>query len=185
MTALYEIKLRRPDDKAGVTGRVDPLATVRVRYLTVEHGEAVEVEKKIEHGSLRDSFDDATPGFQLATYVAEFAEILRDSYWARGSDLTRVADGVETLLSSGKITPSDDVTELVALMKRADALVEQRQAARNDVAMVVDALKENRHLRAQIQEVRGRGVEDTRRYLEELRTQNGELRRRLEELLTP
>ncbi len=185
VTALYEIKLRRPDDKAGVTGRVDPLATVRVRYLTVEHGEAVEVEKKIEHGSLRDSFDDATPGFQLATYVAEFAEILRDSYWARGSDLTRVADGVETLLSSGKITPSDDVTELVALMKHADALVEQRQAARNDVAMVVDALKENRHLRAQIQEVRGRGVEDTRRYLEELRTQNGELRRRLEELLTP
>ena len=55
----------------------------------------------------------ASPSFQLAAVVAEYAEILSESYWARGSSLEEVmvlAQRVNTLL------PDDpDVTEFADL----------------------------------------------------------------------
>ena len=188
VTALYEVRLAAdlttaPAGDASTGDR--PIATVRVRYLTVDHGEAVETDSKLLREHLGARFDDASAPLRLHACVAELAEVLRDSFWSRGSSLAKVADRVQGLLETQAIAARDDLTELVALMRRADALVGERDLARDQVAMVVDALKENRLLRARVEDAEQRDADETRRYLDDVRAQNDELRRRLERLLTP
>ena len=184
MTALYELKLR-----PGETPVESRLASVRVRYLTVEHGEAVEMEKPVTPADLRGSFADASPRFQALACVAEFAEVLRDRFWARGSSLQKVAGMLEALLDKpeadgkGKLGDDADLIEVVALMKRADALVRQRDAQIDEVARTVDAMKYNRYLSVRIEEEVRVRPEIGRAQVEEIRRQNDDLRRRLEELL--
>ncbi|HVR74007.1 MAG TPA: von Willebrand factor type A domain-containing protein, partial [Planctomycetota bacterium] len=181
VTALYELKL-----KPQATGK---LATVRVRHLTVEHGEAQEIEQAVDVSALKSSFVEASPRFQLAACVAELAEVLRESYWARGSSLERVAGMVEGMLGlaereGGPPLGSDpDVVELVALMRKADALVRRRQAEQDEVARTVDALKDNYYLRARIDTELQARAEANRGQLEDLIRQNNDLRARLESLL--
>ena len=183
VTALYEVKL--------ADGAADDIAKVRVRYLTVDPrpaeggGEAVEMEHEVKASSIAAEFDAASPTFRLQSLVAEFAEILRDSYWARGSDLAQVADKTQALLESTELGKRDDAIELVALMRRADALVKARNTAKDEVAKVVDAMKENQWLRTQCEILRDRRKVDTRQYLQELRQQNDTLRKHLEGLLVP
>jgi Ca-activated chloride channel family protein len=177
VTALYELK---PVPEA--QGR---LATVRVRYLTVEEREAVELSHAVESSSARGSFADASPRFQLSVLVAELAEVLRDSYWARGSSLERVASMTQELLGDGpgKLGNDSEVIELAALMKKAATLVRLREGATSDVARAIDTLKENQYLTTQLEEARSSASEEDRSHLEELRQQNQELRRRLEAML--
>ena len=178
VTALYELKL-----KAGIPPGT--LATVHVRSLSVEHREAQELQKEITTAELKGSFAEASVRFQLASCVAEAAEVLRESYWARGSSLDQVARLVEPLLPA---LNDNDAAELVALLKRADALVRTRQAAQ-DVAtktyqQVIEAVKENRYLRGRLEtEERLRGSPELERQLNELRQQNDTLRQKLEGLL--
>jgi Ca-activated chloride channel family protein len=181
VTALYELKVR-PE----ASGK---LATVRVRSLTVDHGEAQEMEKGFDATEVKGSFADASPRFQLAACVAELAEVLRDSYWARKSSLDRVAAMVMDLLDKpekvggSKLGDDADVVELAALVKKADALVRVREGQRDEVALAVDAIKDANLLQARIEdEVRVRG-NAARAQLEEIQRQNTELRRRLEALL--
>ena len=79
VTALYELKLHEE-----TTGRV---GTVHVRYQNpdtdADTKEVVEVSKEIRRGQLASRFPEASPSFQLAAVVAEYAEILRESYWAQ------------------------------------------------------------------------------------------------------
>ncbi len=82
VTALYEIKLNR-----GASGR---LATVNMRWQDPDTRQVVEISKDFEVGDLARNFHDADPYFQRAVVVAEFAEILRDSYWAQESSLEAV-----------------------------------------------------------------------------------------------
>ncbi len=185
MTALYEIKLSKD---AAATGAEDRLATVRVRYLDPDvrpeggGGEAVELQHAVLVNAQKGAFADATARFRLVACVAEFAEILRDSFWARGGDLMAVADRTQDLLEKGEIESDEDVTEVVALMRKADALVKARAAAVDDVAAVVDAIQENNYYRVRA-ETAQQGTPQRAQYLEDLAQQNRELRRRLEGLL--
>ena len=81
VTALYELKLH------GATGA---LGTVFVRYEDPESGGILEVSRTFEDRELHSYFEDALPRFQLAAVVAEYAEILRESYWARDGSLDLV-----------------------------------------------------------------------------------------------
>jgi Ca-activated chloride channel family protein len=181
VTALYEVKARPGDG--------GKLATVRVRYLTVEHGEAVEYEKAVAPSDARKSFGEASPVFQLTACVAEFAEVLRASYWARGSSLDRVASMLEGLLPltvaapDRKLGDDPEVVELVALVRRADALVRQRDRQMDDIASTVDTLKYNYYLQARVEDQMQVASEARRNELEDLRRQQDQLRRRLEDLL--
>jgi Ca-activated chloride channel family protein len=181
VTALYELKLK-PDAR-------DTLATIRVRYLTADHGEAVEIARPVTPADRRNAFAEASPRFQVSAAAAEMAEVLRGSYWARGNTLDKVAAILEPILgaadgsSGAKLGDDADVVELVALARKADALVREREARVDDVARVSDAIKENQLLRAQVEDaLQGRAV-DTRAQLDEILRQNEALRRRLEELL--
>ncbi len=176
VTALYELKL-----SPGANGK---LATVRVRHLKVDDGSAVEVERLVDDASRRGTIADSSARFRLSAYVAEFAEVLRDSYWARGSDLSRVAGLTRDLLADvpGALGPDPEVAELVALMLRAAPLVEKRHAGHGEVAEVMDALRENTYHRTRAEQVQSEG-EQRAEYLEEIQRQNEQLRRRLESLI--
>ena len=112
VTALYEIKLHDESD--------DALATVRVRYEDPDSGEVSEIASEFMSGELASDFVDASPSFQLSAVVAEYAEILRESFWARGGSLEAVGAEVERIL---RLMPEDtDVAELTALVSQAEQI---------------------------------------------------------------
>ena len=113
VTALYELKLHDNadgDDADGILG------TVFVRYQDPDSSEVLEISRTLQHSELSAGFEDASPRFQLAAVVAEYAEILRESYWAQDGNLEDVvaqARRVQGLLPRGS-----DVTEFADLTQR-------------------------------------------------------------------
>ena len=84
VTALYELKLR--EEAEGTVG------TVYMRYEDVGLNEVVEINREFHHGDLAAAFEETPATFQLSAVVAEFAEVLRGSYWAREGNLQAVAE---------------------------------------------------------------------------------------------
>jgi len=111
-TALYEIKLH---PKA--SGRI---ATVHLRWEDPDTHEVTEQSHDFGTVDLSGSFGSARPHFQMAVVVAEFAEILRESYWAQTSTLASVLEEAERV---EKLLPGDaDVAEFVELVRQAQAI---------------------------------------------------------------
>jgi Ca-activated chloride channel homolog len=111
VTALYEIKLHR--DAPG-----EKLGTFRVRYKMPDEDRVVEEAVPIARAMLT-----APPSRQLRrdAAVAEFAEILRGSYWARDGSLEKVVEYLEPLTQN--VTPIDaPLVELLAMVKAAAKL---------------------------------------------------------------
>ena len=82
VTALYELKL-----KDGVSRL---LSTVRVRYEDPDSGVVSEIYREFNREDLESSLDQASPRFQMSAVVAEYAEILRESYWAQEGSMEAV-----------------------------------------------------------------------------------------------
>ena len=110
VTALYEIKFVAKPQKG-------PVATLRVRYKQPNEDVAQEVAREITVHDFAPSFDKATPQFQLAAAVAEFAEVARKSYWAQGSSYADVLKALTRIGSNDK-----DVAELCELVRKAEKL---------------------------------------------------------------
>ena len=98
VTALYEIRIR--DD--AFRRRNTSVATVRIRYENLLNREIEEYEEYVTVGDLDNDFDRASNRFQFTAAVAEFGEILKESYWAEDSTFgavlavaESVADGTE------------------------------------------------------------------------------------------
>ena len=111
-TALYEIKLR-PE----ASGKI---ATVYLRWQDPDTKAVVEMSRDFETGQMAESFQDAAPRFQWSVVVAEYAEILRKSYWAQNStpgDVLSQARRVSDLLPEDR-----DVSQFVELVRRANQL---------------------------------------------------------------
>jgi Ca-activated chloride channel homolog len=114
VTALYEVELKPGAPAEGL------IATLHLRYKTPEVGNVTEATKKLRVADLAPSWEAASPGFRMASLVAEFAEILRESPWAKGSDLgdvLRRAQAVSKELAQGR--KAAQVTEFVDLVGRA------------------------------------------------------------------
>lgn len=117
VTALYELKL--------LPGKEGRLATVRVRHKDAEGAEVREVLREIATSDVAAEFDGMSASFRLAACVAEFAEILRASYWARGSSLEdRLALANRCRTDYGE---REDVKELVGLIEKARRLGADRR----------------------------------------------------------
>ncbi len=115
VTALYEIKLY-PE----AYGRI---ATVFMRWQDPDTRQVVELSQDFDVRELERDFEDANPYFQRAVVVAEYAEILKESYWARESSLAHVyheAERVNELLA----WDDEDMNEFMDLIRRASHLTD-------------------------------------------------------------
>jgi hypothetical protein len=95
------------------------LATVTLRYLSVESGEAREIEEIVGLEDVAPSWEAASSSLRLAAVVAELAEILRGSYWAKEGSLDQVLAEGRKLLP--EMSVRRDVVELVDLVGKAAA----------------------------------------------------------------
>ena len=109
VTALYEIKLY-PE----AYGRI---ATVFMRWQDPETRQVVELSQDFTVGELDYAFESADPYFQRAVIVAEYAEILKKSYWAEESSLAHVYH--EAIRVSELLPWDEDMSEFMELIRRA------------------------------------------------------------------
>ncbi len=116
VTALYEIKLHE--------NAVGTLATVFIRHEDPDTEQVTEIQEALSLEALHRTFEEASPAFQLATAVAHYAEILRDSYWARKGSLETVKKMLKGLNLQ---TPQLD--ELIELVRHANHLKQLNDTA--------------------------------------------------------
>jgi Ca-activated chloride channel family protein len=109
VTALYEVKLY-PEAYGNI-------ATVFMRWQDPDTRQVVELSKDFSTSELERDFEDADPYFQRSVVVAEYAEILKKSYWAEEGSLSHVyheADRISELLP-----PDEEMGEFMELIRRA------------------------------------------------------------------
>ena len=122
VTALYEIKLHE--------NAVGKLATVSIRHEDPDAGHVTEVNESISTDALKGTFEETTPMFQLAASVAEFAEILRGSFWAQKGSLEDVHQTLEGILPHLEAkTHEHDLRneELLSLVRKARRFKEEKE----------------------------------------------------------
>jgi Ca-activated chloride channel family protein len=124
VTALYEIKLK--DEARG------DLGTVYVRYKDPTTLAVNEVAEQIDQSDFSRSFESASSDLRLAAAAAEFAEILRKSYWAQDGHLR------EVLRVVGQVEHErcdDQVIELMDLVAKADRMMKANEEGQGLLGM--------------------------------------------------
>jgi Ca-activated chloride channel family protein len=112
VTALYEVKM--------IENARGEIATVFMRWQDPDIYRVSEISRSIGASELAPSFEETSSSFKLAVMVVEFAEILRDSYWAQQHTLN---DVVEQLNSQDWPPFEDDlVLEFEELVREAARL---------------------------------------------------------------
>ena len=112
VTALYEVKLS-PE-------AYGQIANVYMRWQDPDTRQVVEISKDFYVNDLARDFHKADPYFQRAVVVAEYAEILRDSYWAEESSLDAVYEEAQRV--SKYLYRDEDMREFVELVGQARRL---------------------------------------------------------------
>ncbi|MBC7876934.1 MAG: von Willebrand factor type A domain-containing protein [Anaerolineales bacterium] len=112
VTALYEVKLY-PD----TYGRI---ATVNMRWEDPDTHSVTEISKDFDVSQLAFDFRETDPYFQRAVVVAEYAELLKDSYWAEESSIQDVYREAERI--SEYLYHDDVMGEFVDLVREARRL---------------------------------------------------------------
>jgi Ca-activated chloride channel family protein len=109
VTALYEVKFH-PEAQ----GRA---LSVHVRYEDPDTGEIVEVAREMERTDFRESLAEMSPRFRLSAAVAEYAELLRESYWAREGSMASVLAMADQC--ARELSNDADVVEFLELVAQA------------------------------------------------------------------
>ncbi|MCG9131707.1 von Willebrand factor type A domain-containing protein [Candidatus Poribacteria bacterium] len=129
VTALYEVKLER-----GVNS--GKLAKVSIRYEDPDTQEVTEVSEKFLVENFKAKFEDASQGLQFAATVAQFAEILRESFWVKNGCLKTVRQTLKSILKQHpEVVAKDEARaekrseELLALVRTAERLKQQEQSS--------------------------------------------------------
>jgi Ca-activated chloride channel family protein len=118
VTALYEVELRPDAPRDGLVG------TLHLRYRAPVVGNVTETEKRLYLSDLAPTWEKASPAFRLSALVAQFAEILKGSPWARGN-LAEVARQVQQAQKAlPKSATSGRFTELAELAGKAAKIKE-------------------------------------------------------------
>ncbi len=124
VTAVYEIKLHSGATQGSPSRNI---ATLRLRYRPVGAEDALELEQPLELRGLAPSWDRASPSLKLATLVAEYAEILTGSYWAKSGNLRDVLRRAQML--SPEFAGDARVADFISLVAAASDLQGGRAAA--------------------------------------------------------
>ena len=112
VTALYEVKLY-PEAYGNI-------ATVFMRWQDPDTRQVVELSKDFSTSELARYFEYADPYFQRSVIVAEYAEILKDSYWAEESSLAHVYH--EATRVSELLPWDENMSEFMELIRRASGM---------------------------------------------------------------
>jgi hypothetical protein len=172
IVALYELYLQSAAADADAEA---PLATVRLRYLDVDLDQVQELEQRVE--PLARTFENCSARFRLSACVGEFAEILRQSIWARASSLGTLLARAEPLV--GELASDPEVAEFVALVQQA-ARIPDLLPKQNELTQLFDAIKHNRHLHATLDQLQSQQTDESLRALQE---QNAAIEQNIRELL--
>ena len=129
VTALYEVKLNKGVD----SGR---LAKVSIRYEDPDTQKVTEVSEKFAVEDLKAKFEDTSPGLQFAATMAQFAEILRESFWVKEGCLKTVSKTLRDILQQHpEVIAKDEAQaekggeELLTLVHNAERIKEQKQSS--------------------------------------------------------
>jgi Ca-activated chloride channel family protein len=112
VTALYAVQLR-----PGAEGRI---GTVGLRWEDPGTHEVKEINGNFNTWDLAESFDAASPRYQLDVLVVQFAEILRRSPYAQGTSLNDMRVRADRLAIQLPGDPA--VAEFAGLVSRAQQL---------------------------------------------------------------
>lgn len=113
VTALYEVKFKADADPEA------PALTVYMRWEDPNTGEVTEIKRHAARADFSEDFTASDPRFQMTAVVAQYAEILRQSYWAKdaGTALVDVAHDAQRI---AEYLPRDeDVQEFAQLAMQA------------------------------------------------------------------
>lgn len=108
VTALYEVEL------APEVAPRDPIATVYVRYRRTDNQAVEEINSLVTDNSRVDRFEEASPRFRLAACVAEFAERLRCSPYADGTEMINIIERLQPVAAA--LDLDGQVQELLQLI---------------------------------------------------------------------
>jgi Ca-activated chloride channel family protein len=114
VTSLYEVKLRD-----GLRAH-DVVATLRLRYRSAETGRWEELAHDLTAGELAERWERAPRSLRLAGTVAELAELLKGTYWAREGDLESLSREADDLARESR--GDAEVAELARVARRAAEL---------------------------------------------------------------
>jgi Ca-activated chloride channel family protein len=111
-TALYAVVLN-----PGAQGRI---ATVQLRWQDPTSLQVTEINGNYNTWDLSPSFESASPYYQLAVTVSQYAELLRFSPWAASTSIGQILQHAVRL--SGLLPTDADVSEFVTLVSRASQI---------------------------------------------------------------
>jgi len=114
VTALYELRLHERAD--------GPVAKVHVRYQDPDSHRIFEVDRNFNISDLNEHFESSSPRFQLAATVAQYAEVLRESYWAQHTTLNDVRYHADRV--GGILRDDPEVTEFARLVNMAAGIAD-------------------------------------------------------------
>ena len=117
-TALYELTLVDPDGRSRRSN--ETLAKVTLRYERPASERITEVSTTIRPSDTHRSFDDADRHFRLAAVAAEFAEVLRESWFVDDPSMRRLRTEAEAVARDFR--GDSDVAELARLIASAQRL---------------------------------------------------------------
>lgn len=125
VTALYELELVEKDaavaaDAVASTMPADTIAMVRVRYCRTDNGMVEEIATPVKLAQVAAGFEAASVRFRLAACVAEFAEILRASPFAAGSECRDIAEALRPVALELNLDGS--IQELLRMVEGAGGL---------------------------------------------------------------
>src|SRR5690606_2599062 len=107
-TALYAVQLHE-----GASGR---LGTLQLRWRDPQTGQVQEINGNVHAWDLSPSFEESDPHYQMTVVVAQFAELLRNSYWA--GDATYADLAVRATRLVAQLGHDEDVVEFSRLVRR-------------------------------------------------------------------
>ena len=90
VSALYELRLAADAPSDGA------LATARLRWLEPSTAEPVEIKESILLSEVTSELANTSPHFRQGAAIAEFAELLGESFWAQCGSFKSVAELLKT-----------------------------------------------------------------------------------------
>ena len=88
-----------------------------LRWKNPDSLKSIETSESYSTDQFASSFNRTNPHFQWTVLVAEYAEVLRDSYLAKNISLYSIQEQAERV--SDRLNEDEDVAEFVTLMHQA------------------------------------------------------------------